>query len=63
VLPAVSFLIRANIKASLVGEIDQSYGTPPAGSWIAAGAFVRPPESGASQIQAEQVRANLAWAF
>ncbi len=74
VMPGIAFLIRANVKAVLVGNIERTSGFPvdPTGAGLAWdggaadwGAFVAAPKGdpGAKQSEFESIQLFFAWAM
>ncbi len=62
--PGIAFLFRPNIKLALAADIENATGTPPSGDWGAAGdATIAGQPSGKSKTEAEQITANVGWAF
>ena len=61
VIPGIAMLVRPNIRVVVAGDIDSATGTPPSGSWGAAGGAIAPTSGG--KLQAETVTATAAVAF
>jgi len=59
-LPGVAFLIRPNIKATVVGQIEQSNGAPP-GGWTPINGFIAPTDGPITEFEA--ITIYLATAF
>jgi hypothetical protein len=61
VMLGAAFLIRPNLKTTLVGLVEHANGAP-AGTWAAAGGF-EAPAVGSTATDLEQINVGLAYAF
>ncbi len=64
ILPAIAFLVRQNVKVSLVGRLERASGAIDGGAWTGLGYTILPrdPATGCS-LQFSAINANLAFAF
>ena len=61
IIPGIALLVRANLKLTLLGQLEQARGVPPAG-WGPANGFAA-PAAGTSVTELEMLAADLAFAF
>jgi len=61
IIPGIAFLVRPNLKLSLIGLIEQANGMPKAG-WDNAGGAAT-PAAGTSKKEIESIVAGIAFAF
>jgi thiol-disulfide isomerase/thioredoxin len=60
IIPGLAFLVRPNLKLSLIGLIEQANGAPD-GGWGAAGGFASPTTGSVTEV--ESIIGNIAFAF
>jgi hypothetical protein len=60
IIPGIAFLVRPNLKLSLIGLIEQANGMPD-GGWGSAGGFAAPKAGSVKEI--ESIVASFAFAF
>lgn len=62
IVPGIATSVRPNIRLVLTGDIETAHGVPPAGDWGNAGGTIA-PAAATNKTQAEQINADVAWAF